>query len=366
MKKTFFHLLILMVLVSLSGQVSAQKDIRKKDLKSLKLAEKEAKKRQKEGWYVPPGSIPMAKLFEQGWAYELELKEDGSNKYLMATGAATSGTKAAADQAALTAARNELAGALSARVSELIQTKRATDQIDQATANTLDKTVSNSKTLIQAELTNVKVAYKIYKDVEDKSSNRKNIMMETKIFYSQDEAMRTAQRVIRRELEDESDELGKQLDDILGIGKTREPEKREKPKTKEEPKKPIVEEPEDEISVVVEVEKNPKKSNEKPAGNCAQPMSATAFAKSRDLVNDVKFDESKLRVAKEFTQSNCLTMAQIKEITKLLAFENNKLEYLKYAHAFCYDTKDYYQLGNILNFSNNKEDLNDFLKDRER
>ncbi len=225
MKKLFSYLTVLAVLFFSVQTASAQKEIRKKDLKSIKQANKEAKKRQKEGWYVPPGSIPMAKTFEQAWAYELEQTENNENKYIMATGSATSGTKAAADQAALTAARNELASALGAKVSELIQTKRATDQIDQTTANTLDKTVSNSKTLIQAELTGVKIAYKVYKDVEDKTNNRKNIMAETKIFYNQDEAMRIAQKVIRKELEKESNELGEQLDDILGIGKNKKEKK---------------------------------------------------------------------------------------------------------------------------------------------
>jgi hypothetical protein len=225
MKKLFSYLTVLAFFFAMATPATAQKEIRKKDLKSIKQADKEAKRRQKEGWYVPPGSIPMAKLFEQSWAYELEQNERNEPKYLVATGSATSGTKAAADQAALTAARNELAGALGAKVSELIQTKRATDQIDQATANTLDKTVSNSKTLIQAELTNVKTAYKVYKDVNDKENNRKNVMVETRIFYSQEEAMRVAHKVIRKELEKESDELGKQLDDILGIGKPKKEKK---------------------------------------------------------------------------------------------------------------------------------------------
>jgi len=233
MKKFLSYLTVIAIMLLASQPASAQKEIRKKDLKSIKQADKEAKKRQKEGWYVPPGSIPMAKIFEQAWAYELEQTENGNSKYIMATGSAVGGTKAAADQAALTAARNELAAALGAKVSELIQTKRANDQIDQATANTLDKTVSNSKTLIQAELNGVRTAYKVYKDVKDKANNKSNIMVETKIFYSQDEAMRIAQKVIRKELEKESDELGEQLDDILGIGKTKtKKEKKDKDEDK--------------------------------------------------------------------------------------------------------------------------------------
>lgn len=217
MKKAIHSLLALLLIATASITVQAQKDVKNKDLKAIKIARKEAKKSQKEGWYTPPGSVPMEKQFEQAWARELESDEDGNLKNITVTGNATAGTQSAADQAAMTAARNELAAALGAKVSELIETKRANDQIDQATANTLDKTISNSKTLIQAELNNVKTAYKIYKDIDDKVNRRKNVMVQVKLIYNFEEGLKVAQKVIRKELEKESDELGKQLDDILNI-----------------------------------------------------------------------------------------------------------------------------------------------------
>ncbi len=216
--------LILCLFVS-SQSFAQKKDVRNKDLKAIKIANREAKKREKQGWDVPPGSIPMAKAFERAWEYELATNPNGTPMYIIATGNATSGSKSAGDQAAMTAARNELAGALGAKVSELIETKRANDQIDQKTANTLDKTVSNSKTLIQAELNQVITGYKIYRDVSDQvdkkgrpvAGAKTNVQVEVKIFYNQEEAMKIAQKIIKKELEKESDELGKQLDDILNI-----------------------------------------------------------------------------------------------------------------------------------------------------
>ncbi|GAB4406393.1 MAG: hypothetical protein OHK0053_32650 [Microscillaceae bacterium] len=212
MKNLFFFLLA--VLLGLSLPTQAQ-DIRNKDFKAIKLAKQEAKKRQKEGWDVAPGSVPMEKLFEKAWTLELETDENGDNKYLMATGAAVAGTKTAADQAALTAARNELAAAIQTKISQLIQTKTANDQIDQETANTLDKTIANGKALIQASLRQVQTAYKIYRDVQDKQNKRNNVAVEVKLFYNQEEAIRAAQKAIRQQLENESDELGKELDQVL-------------------------------------------------------------------------------------------------------------------------------------------------------
>jgi hypothetical protein len=268
----------------------------------------------------------------------------------MATGSSTSGTKAAADQAALTAARNELASTLSSKVSELIQTKRATDQIDQATANTLDKTVSNSKTLIQAELVGVKIAYKIYKDV-DLSGRRKNVMVETKIFYNQDEAMRVAQKVIRRELEKESNELGEQLDDILGIGEIR---KRNNERPVERPR---------ETTTEIVVERREEVITRTTEG-CANALSSAQFSNLKEEIKEITFEENRMKIAKKLTKDVCMSKSQIKEITQIFSFENTRIEYLKYAYSFCYDKQDYYQLGSVLNFSNTKEELNDFLKDK--
>jgi hypothetical protein len=227
MKRIIFMGLVALFALFNAEKAEAQgkKDLRNKDLKAIKVARQEARKREKQGWDVAPGGIPMAKAFENAWELELEERSNGSLRYITATGSAVAGTKSAGDQAAMTAARNELAAALGAKVSELIETKRANDQIDQKTANTLDKTISNSKSLIQAELTQIKTGYKIYKKVYSEVDRKgrplpdakENVQVEVKIFYDQEEAMKVAQKVIRKELEKESDELGKQLDDILNI-----------------------------------------------------------------------------------------------------------------------------------------------------
>lgn len=215
MKKFFLSLLCIAIIIGTHTSTQAQDKIKNKDFKAIKLAKKEAKKRKKEGWDVPPGSVPMEKLFEKAWALELETNDDGDPKYIMATGAAVAGTKSAADLAAMTAARNELAAAIQTKVSQLIETKTANDQIDQNIANTLDKTVANGKSLIQASLRNLKTAYKIYQQVDDKQNRRQNIRTEVKLFYNEAEALRAAQKAIRKKLEDESDELGDELDKVL-------------------------------------------------------------------------------------------------------------------------------------------------------
>lgn len=215
MKNSIHLLFITYFLLLVCQPVFAQKDIRNKDLKAIKMARQEAKKRKKEGWDVPPGSVPMEKLFEKAWAIELETDDDGNPKYIMSTGASVAGTNSAADLAAMTAARNELAAAIQTKVTQLVEAKTANDQIDQKIANTLDKTIANGKSLIYATLSQVKTAYKIYRQVEDKQNKRNNVEVQVKLFYNQDEALKAAQKAIRKKLEEESNELGEELDKIL-------------------------------------------------------------------------------------------------------------------------------------------------------
>jgi hypothetical protein len=108
---------------------------------------------------------------------------------------------------------------------------------------------------------------------------------------------------------------------------------------------------------------NPSNNNNS-ANNCWSPMNANEFAEAKRLVKKETFEENKMQVAQQFTRKNCLTIAQIKEIAQSFTFEENKFDYVKFAYNFCYDRKNYYQLGEIFTFSHTKDDLNDFLQDK--
>lgn len=97
---------------------------------------------------------------------------------------------------------------------------------------------------------------------------------------------------------------------------------------------------------------------------CYAAMPAGEFAEAKDQVQKASFADDKIRIAKQITEANCLSVAQIKEIAKLFSFEDNKLDYLKFAYDFTFEKKKYYMVNDVLNFSSSKEDLDTYIKSK--
>jgi hypothetical protein len=95
------------------------------------------------------------------------------------------------------------------------------------------------------------------------------------------------------------------------------------------------------------------------AVGCAVPQ--TQIDKIKSVIEAEAFSEDKMSAAKQATKNKCLTTAQVIEIAELFAFENEKLDYVKYAYAYTYDVDNFYEINSIFDFSSTKEDLNKFL-----
>jgi hypothetical protein len=101
-----------------------------------------------------------------------------------------------------------------------------------------------------------------------------------------------------------------------------------------------------------------------PAGRCASSMAPASFAKAKENISSNSFEDSKMTVAKQVTKANCLTAAQIVEVMGLFSFEENKLQYAKYAYDFCYNQGDYYEVNSAFTFESSIEDLNQYLESK--
>lgn len=73
------------------------------------------------------------------------------------------------------------------------------------------------------------------------------------------------------------------------------------------------------------------------------------------------FEDSRMALGKNIVSNKRLTATQIKRLTESFTFENNKLEFLKYAYAYCVDPQNYFQCVDVLTFSSNKEQLLKFI-----
>lgn len=96
--------------------------------------------------------------------------------------------------------------------------------------------------------------------------------------------------------------------------------------------------------------------------NCYTPMGTTDFSSMKKSISSKSFADSKMQVAQQATKGSCLTALQIKEVMELFDYEENRLDYAKFAYAYCVDKNNYYKVNDAFKFESSIEELNAFIK----
>ncbi|MCX6271641.1 MAG: DUF4476 domain-containing protein [Bacteroidetes bacterium] len=99
---------------------------------------------------------------------------------------------------------------------------------------------------------------------------------------------------------------------------------------------------------------------------CPYPMSPGDFTRVKQSIESKKFEDSKLTIAKQVINTNCLLSAQVKEIMMLFNFEDTRLELAKYAYGYTYDIGNYYQLNDAFKFESSIDELNEYTSSFKR
>lgn len=182
-----------------------------KDLKqkAIKGARKEAKQLEKEGFKTLPGKLPIDKQLENSWQKQVEIDSDGNPYWYIASSRAVGGNQQAAAMQATSTAKVDLAGQIQTKVSQLIETKAANNDMGQEEAASLTEVVGASKALISATLSRTIPLVEIYKTLPNK-----NVEMMVTLGYSMDAANKMAVKAVRDELAKKSEELAKELDKL--------------------------------------------------------------------------------------------------------------------------------------------------------
>ena len=94
---------------------------------------------------------------------------------------------------------------------------------------------------------------------------------------------------------------------------------------------------------------------------CAMPMRQNDFAAAKKSISSKSFEESKLTIAKQVFNNNCLTSAQVKEIMLLFSFEESRLDFAKYAYGYTYDPGNYFKVNDAFTFESSIDDLNTYI-----
>jgi len=96
---------------------------------------------------------------------------------------------------------------------------------------------------------------------------------------------------------------------------------------------------------------------------CPYPMSDENFNSAKKSIASKSFSDSKLTLAKQITNSNCLTSDQAKQIIMLFDYEATKLEYAKFAYGH-YDIGNYYKVNDAFDFESSIKELDDFINNK--
>ena len=94
------------------------------------------------------------------------------------------------------------------------------------------------------------------------------------------------------------------------------------------------------------------------------PPSQNAYSASYRIVAEKSFERDiQASAERETVQLKCMTSEQIKGFAELLDFESSRLEYAKFAYAYCSDQKNYYvTMSPLFTFDSHKRELEDLTR----
>lgn len=213
--KKLVLLLTGMFIISLLGlaQVKTDKEIRS-DLKdkAIKEARKEAKKLEKEGWKVQPGSVPLPKLLENAWMKQGQTTEEGQTRYITADGNGVAESKSVAEMQAIELGKLQLAGMIETQIASLVSANLGNTQLNTQDAATVTEIVQSSKNIIAQQLGYVNPEFKIYRE-----NKNKTVECQVRLFYDSLQGLIIAKKAIRQEIKDKLKVNEEQLNKLMGI-----------------------------------------------------------------------------------------------------------------------------------------------------
>lgn len=218
MKKFLFATVLTIMAIGLVNAQTDRKAVAKmteKELndKATKAARKEAKNLEKEGWQVAPGALPIDKQLDKTYRMQYEQDDYGYQKYLMGEAMSIGQTYDAAKMQALELAKQNLAGQIQTEVTALIANDVSNDQLGEGEAASITKSVMASKNLISQSIGRVIIVTEVYRT--DAKTKNKEVLV--RIAYNSDMARKAALNVVKKQLEQEGQDLHGKLDKLLDL-----------------------------------------------------------------------------------------------------------------------------------------------------
>ena len=100
---------------------------------------------------------------------------------------------------------------------------------------------------------------------------------------------------------------------------------------------------------------------------CAPPapvhfgMAPFQFNRTREMMEDVPFDDDKLMIARQAIRLNGISAQQLLSLLRIMTFDSNKLQLAKFAYKFVSDPENYFILNDAFTFSSSIRELDNFI-----
>jgi hypothetical protein len=182
--------------------------------KAIREARKEARKMEKDGWDVAPGSIALSKVLENTWMKQVMVNDKGSPQYIYADGNAVAETKSAAEMQAIELGKLQLAGLVQTNMSSLISANVGNAQLSTQEAASVTEVVQSAKNIIAMELGYVDPSFKLYKNI-----GKDKVEVQVRLFYDTKQSLEIAKKVVRQDLKEKLKLNETKLEKIMGIDK---------------------------------------------------------------------------------------------------------------------------------------------------
>jgi hypothetical protein len=99
---------------------------------------------------------------------------------------------------------------------------------------------------------------------------------------------------------------------------------------------------------------------------CPYPMSDYDFQQAKRSISDKDFSDSRITLAKQVLDHNCLLCSQVYEMIGLLTYEDDKLEIAKYAYGSTLDIGNYYRINDAFEYESTIEELDEYIRNYRR
>jgi hypothetical protein len=213
MKTSVFTLLTVIVL-SFAFQTTRAQMSNREMRKTLRMrppgvVRKEARQLEKQNYHTAIGAPTIRRQLVKAWLKEVEPDENGYPKFIVATGSSTGETQIAAKMQATEAAKLDLAGQITSTVAALIENNIANSQLNTDDAASVTKTVAASKNIIAQEMGRTIPLVELYRNIG------KNKEANVRIAYNSEMAAELVKRVIRKNLEKETEILQEKLEKLM-------------------------------------------------------------------------------------------------------------------------------------------------------